>query len=420
MQNSDFTRNRKLPFPKLIVFVLSIAAGGKSRGTDTKSGEFFRNARSSGLWPDAEAVHRSGVSKARKKVPWRVFRDILGNAVSLTYELWPEYPKYLWHGMSVFAIDGSKYDLPATDDIRQEFDPDSGLGNKGKGHYPQCLVSTLYDVFRRLPVARTVVGTNGSEREEVKNLLPFAPSGSILLFDRGYPSYELLLYLENNHEGHYIFRSPSACTFPAAEAFIESGREEDVILIAPSKKYSEKISPAERKKAEPVKVRIIRLVSPDGTESVLLTNLYDKEEFPGSEITALYFRRREVEGYYRDEKTVAETEKFHSQTVNGILQELFAIMIMSVISRTLMVLSSELSGRGAYEFQFKNAVMTLASEAAVLVPDDPEKAAEIFNEILSEIARVKYYRPKIPRPSQPRVCKKPLNKRGDKKLKRIK
>ncbi|MCP4110660.1 MAG: hypothetical protein GY749_34910 [Desulfobacteraceae bacterium] len=34
LQNSDFTRNRKLPFPKLIVFVLSIAAGGKSRGTE--------------------------------------------------------------------------------------------------------------------------------------------------------------------------------------------------------------------------------------------------------------------------------------------------------------------------------------------------------------------------------------------------
>jgi len=214
-----------------------------------------------------------------------------------------------------------------------------------------------------------------------------------------------------------IIGPPATCTFPSVEVFIKSGREEDVILTAPSKKYLEKLSPAERKKAKPVKVRI---VSPDGTESVLLTNLSDKNEFPAGEIIALYFRRWEVEGYCRDEKTVSEVEKFHSQTANGILQELFALMIMSVISRTLMILSSELSCQRAYEPQFKNAVMTLASEAAVLVPDNPEKATEIFNDILSEIARVKYYRPKIPRPSQPRVCKRPLNKWGDNKLKKIK
>jgi hypothetical protein len=62
--------------------------------------------------------------------------------------------------MSVYATDGSKYNLPATGNIREKFDPDSGLQNKGKGHYPQCLVSTHYDVFRRLAIARTVVGEN--------------------------------------------------------------------------------------------------------------------------------------------------------------------------------------------------------------------------------------------------------------------
>ncbi len=76
-------------------------------------------------------------------------------------------------------------------------------------------------------------------------------------------------------------------------------------------------------------------------------------------------------------------------------------MIMSVISRTLMVLSSQLFFSGKKELQFKNAVLTLASEAAFLVPDDPQKAITIFKEILEEIARVKYYRPKKPRSSQP-------------------
>jgi hypothetical protein len=83
---------------------------------------------------------------------------------------------------------------------------------------------------------------------------------------------------------------------------------------------------------------------------------------------------------------------------------------MSVIARTLMVVTSEVHDSSKVEFQFKNAIMTLASEAAVLAPDAPEKAIEIFSEILLAISRVKYYRPKSPRASQPRVTKSPPNK----------
>ncbi len=101
----------------------------------------------------------------------------------------------------MFAIDGSKYHLPASNALRLAFDPDSGLDHPGQGHYPQCLVSTAYDVFRRLPVARTVQPmAHANEREEVKTLLPHVPSGGVLLLDRGYPSYELIAYLQR----HYV------------------------------------------------------------------------------------------------------------------------------------------------------------------------------------------------------------------------
>jgi hypothetical protein len=46
----------------------------------------------------------------------------------------------------------------------------------------------------------------------------------------------------------------------------------------------------------------------------------------------------------RDEKVVLEIEKFHGKSYNGILQELLAAMIMSVIARTLMVISQMLDG----------------------------------------------------------------------------
>jgi hypothetical protein len=83
---------------------------------------------------------------------------------------------------------------------------------------------------------------------------------------------------------------------------------------------------------------------------------------------------------------------------------------MSVIARTRMVVTSRVHGPRGAQFQFKNATMILATEAAILVPYDPDRAVEIFSEILRAISRVKYYRPKSPRPAQPRVTKRAPNK----------
>lgn len=245
---TDFIRKSKLTFPKTVVFTLHAVANGKSKGIDIKSGEFFKNARRSNLWSDVEAVHRSTITKAREKIHWRCFESIFYQSVDLAYELWPKSDDFLWHGMSVYAIDGSKDNLPASYEIREEFDPDSGLENIGKGHYPQCLVSTVYDIFRRIPVARTVVGIKeANEREEVKKLIPYILTGNVLLFDRGYPGYELIEYLNKNYQGYYIFRCPAFSTFPAVEQFIKSNKEEDIIWIDPTNNYKRKLTAKEKK-----------------------------------------------------------------------------------------------------------------------------------------------------------------------------
>jgi hypothetical protein len=377
---------------------------------DIKSGDFFPTARRSGLWPDAEDVHRSALTHARKKVSWTIFRDIFVNSVKLAYSLFPRNSAYVWHGMSVIAVDGSKYNLPATEEIRAEFDPQSGFEHEGRGHYPQCLVTTAYDVFRRLPVARSVVGIHGSEREEAQALLPLVPSRCVLLFDRGYPSFDLIAYLREHHKGYFLFRCPAESTFPAVEAFVRSGRHEAYIALTPSNRYVQGLSAKQRKKARGIQLRVVRLVSPEGKVSVLLTSMLNQSRFERKEIIELYFRRWAVEDHYRSEKVVLEIEKFHGKTPNSIRQELFAVVIMSVIARTLMVITSQVHGPQRADYQFKNAIMTLASEAAVLVPDDPQMAVKIFLEILKAIARVRYYRSKGARPAEPRVTKRPLNK----------
>jgi hypothetical protein len=365
---------------------------------DGKSGAFFRHARRSGLWPAAEAVHRSAVTKARAKWPWAAFAQLHQEAVRLAYDLWPDAEADTWQGLSVFAIDGSKYRLPASQALREAFDPDSGLDHPGMGHYPECLVSTVYDVFRRLPMARRVRPiAKANEREELKALLPQIPPGGVLLLDRGYPSYALIDFLNQHYQGSWLFRCPAQSTFPAVEAFVRSGCTEAMITL-------------ESAATPRLSVRAIRLVSPVGTASVVLTHLMEAAGCSADAVSALYFRRWAVETHYRDEKTSLDIETFHSQTENGIRQALLAMLIMAVSTRLLMRLATDPEPPSRAEPQFKQALISLAQEAAVLTPHCPQLALVIFSELLHEMARVLYYRPKVPRPSQPRVCKKPVNK----------
>ena len=127
-----------------------------------------------------------------------------------------------------------------------------------------------------------------------------------------------------------------------------------MIHINPSGDFLKKADKKNKSEAQPIKSRVIKPISPDGTVSALLTDLHDLNKFSAKPITELYFRRWEVENHYRDEKIFLEIEKFHTGTVNGILQALFAVFTMTVISKTLM----RLSALGNAEPQFKNAVMT--------------------------------------------------------------
>jgi hypothetical protein len=410
---ADFSRNRKLSFPKLVTFLLSVTASGKCKGIDSKSGEFFKNARRSGLWPDAAAIHRSAFTKARRKVSWKVFRNIFKDAIRLAYSLWPKCPGYNWENMSVFAFDGSIYTLPGSREIRREFTP--APGPHETGYYPQCLVTTAFDVFRRFPVARTITAKHGSERKEALKLLPHIPQGNLLLFDRGYPSFDFLNQLLLHYSGYFLLRTPARFSFKEIETFVKSGKTEEVINILPPAYYLSKFPHVAREKIKPLQLRVLRLESHNKSISVLLTNLLDRDRFTSASVRQIYFKRWELESYYRDEKVYLDIDTFHSRTVNGILQELYAAAIMSVISRTLILLSSLLGRRKRRasrheEPQFKHAVMTLAAEAAVLAPDNRESATRVFRELLVEIRRVLYYRPKTPRPFMVRVSKKPVGK----------
>ncbi|MDP1666053.1 MAG: hypothetical protein Q8L79_13115 [Methylobacter sp.] len=84
------------------------ASGSHHEGVDIKLSGFFNLSRRGGLWPEAQTPHRSALTKARSKVSWETFAELLRKAVDLAYQAFPQRDEYTWRGLSVFAFDGSK------------------------------------------------------------------------------------------------------------------------------------------------------------------------------------------------------------------------------------------------------------------------------------------------------------------------
>lgn len=420
LKKNAFSRERSLPLKKLLSFTLSAASAHKNSSIATRLNEFFSTTNTFGLWKNNSVCSSSAVSKARQKIHWNAFHDMFLNAVSLAKHTISD-KNHLWHDMQVIAIDGSKYTLPHTKDIVEEFDPNAGLQNSGKGHYPQCIVLTAYDALAEIPLSSQLMPVHTSERSIAMALIPSLPKGAVLLHDRGFPSFKYQYFLHNNYDGHYLMRcKASHLTFSAVSEFIKSGKSQDIITIVPSACVLKELS-EDQHPISPVIVRALRVQNPvDKTISVLLTTLLDFNEYSYEELVDLYFKRWPIEVHFRNEKCTFEIEKFHTRSINGIKQEFFAVATVTVIARILTHIEFiEKHNHKSSMPQFKNAVICFAMYAAVLVPDEPLQALKVFDLLLENIKRVRYYKHKTKRKGFPRVSKKAPNKWCQKRMIKI-
>ena len=407
----DFSRNRKLTLSSVFTFILSISSSGGNKGLAIKISEFFRNAERSNLIDGVNSINKSSIIKARNKIPWQEFEFSLDRAVEVAYENFPKSKKYQWKDLSVYAVDGSKYTLPSSDILREEFDPNSGFDKKkrGKGHYPQCLVSTIYDVFRRIPIARSIAPTHTSERDEFLKLLHKIPSNGLFVFDRGYPSYEMFYQLNHKYQGYWLFRSPTSQTFTEVKKFLQSGENDGIIYLNPGSSFRKKYNTSIEEN-EVIKLRIIVSTNLNGDKTVFLTNMFDEIVFKTEDLCDLYYKRWEVEVNYRNEKESLDIDYFHSKNPNGIKQELYAVAIMTIFTRLTAAISTNEEDIFYKEPQFKNAILTFANDTVIFISKNIKRAVNIFKQLIESIKKIKYYKPKKKRKEYSRISKRAFNK----------
>jgi hypothetical protein len=355
----------------LISLLVYMAADGGRRGYQHLLDAFWDEAKAYQVpMPIDQPVSTAAFCNARKKLGSAAVRQLLRDT-SDTFD-GAHGLQHRFYGRRVLAVDGCKVPVQRSPELWDEF------GGHYDGYVPQILVSVLFDVIAKMPVDATIAPYASDERVQLGHLLASTRDGDILVLDRGYPSYDVIDMLIE-HGLDFVIRVPVS-GFRAVEEFVLSGRDEANIVLTPSPNNPASV-------LEPRHLRAVRRLGPDGEPQVFLTTL-PRTPFRHADICDLYQRRWQIELFYRLEKSdYVGHRQFHAKYPDGVRQEVFAFLLFTAISRTLMAAASEATKAPYERLSQKAAILATARSLTVLLLEtEPARARQILKAVLSRIA----------------------------------
>jgi len=281
---TDFTRERKLPFAKLCLFLMGMVheclAVAFRRYTE-KTGEDIK-------------VTEQSLSEARNKIRWEAFEELSEKVGKFGYE--GEYER--WKGYRLWGIDGTKLSLPNYPKLGEVFGEEKGS--------PMARGSILYDLLNYTVLDGQIVGLDVDERILAKRHLGalterLGASNELVILDRGYPSEDMIDFFEET-DLYYLMRVRNKFNIDvdnqkAKDGYVQIGRN---------------------------RVRVVKVTLNTGETETLLTNLTENFNFK-----ELYFKRWGVEKQYDVLKNTLEIENFSGRTETAIRQDFYIHIIVS-------------------------------------------------------------------------------------------
>jgi len=296
----DFSRNKKMPFVQLVMFMLNMIKSTIQNALDN----YFEGTKQCDVF-----MKQQSFSEARQKIKWQAFRDLFKAIVNLIYTGYYE----TWHGYRVSAIDGSKTQIPDDQYLREYF---GTMGNTNAAATGQA--SALYDVLNNVLIDVQLEPLKIDERtlalrhiDELCNLPSFGKE--LLLGDRGYASF-LMFETMKDRSISFVFRVKRG--FNKSIDQLEAG---DHIVWLRKQGHQD------------IQVRVLKFYLPSGELETLITDIMDKRMGINA-FKKLYFKRWPIETKYDEIKNKLEVENFSGRTLNAIMQDFFITMYMSNIA----------------------------------------------------------------------------------------
>lgn len=294
----DFSRNRKMGFKETLLFMMNMV----KKSLQVELIKFFDE-----ILDKTEIMSKQAYSEARSKIKPEAFIELNDKIVDGLYAEVEDIK--LWKGYRLCAIDGTVLEIPNTKVLREEF----GVSKNQSGEVARAQGACIYDVLNKVIIKSKIDGYRTGERDMAKNMIEQMNTNrkysDIIIFDRGYPSAEMVSFL---YEKKIDFLMRVKKSF--SNQIIKATKDDQVINMT----YNGKDYP----------VRVIRIKISNETEEVLISSLLDIE-ITTQVFKELYFLRWNIETKYDDLKNKLQIENFTGATKTAIEQDFYASMFLS-------------------------------------------------------------------------------------------
>jgi len=373
-----------------LIFRLVFSKNTQSYGTTIT--EFWHNChRLKFPLPQKKAISASAFTEARKKLNEAIFIELNQRIIQTS----PESTTGRWLGHRLFAVDGSKINLP------RELIKAGYLTPQANSYYPQGLLSCCYQLKSKIPYDFDLV-SHGNERKCALSHLQTLLPNDVCVYDRGYFSYAALS--QHIQAGvHPVFRMKKN-SGKAIDAFIDSDETDATITLMPSKARQREIKKEfPEMNFVPLKIRLIKYVMASNNYCIG-TTLMD-EQYTADKLKDVYHARWGVEELYKISKRLVEVDDFHGRSERGVKQELFAHFVLITLSRLCANASEDLLAgllnlpsdenpetESSIQVNFKNTLTTVARQLEEILYAPSHYINQVMADLVHSISR--YYHKK--------------------------
>lgn len=352
---TDFIRQRKLPFPTLVFFLMNLVKGSYQDELDHFFKAIFR------LDVAKRIVSKAALTKSRMKLKYEAFIALNDDLINYFYK---NFKPLKWNGFTLLAIDGTTVQLPRIESITNHF---GAWHPRQGGKCPMARVSQMFDPLNQMTVDAIIEPKSTGERELAAfHFLKLMPNDLILL-DRGYPAYWLFNLI--------ISRGADFCArvqrkrWKIIRQFYNSGKHEKIIsLSAPpsSVKHCKKMG----LDLKPLVLRLIRVELDTGEAEILITSLKDQQTHLRDQFAELYHLRWPVEEDYKTMKHWIEIENFSGKSVLSIYQDFHAKVFSKNLTSALVFQTQSEIDRNTrnYKYRYKKNFAQTLSKVKDVIP----------------------------------------------------
>jgi hypothetical protein len=316
MDDKDFTRNRKQSFSGTLLFMFNLL-----RKSLTVEIDIFVRHLNQRLSAGVSYFTASAFVQSRRKIDPGVFKH-LSSIIIRDFYTDDNADLRLFKGLRILAADCSIITLPFTKELKEQY---GVVRNAETLNIVQARVSALYDVVNHLALDVVLDKVHTSERELALRHMHAWQKNDLVIYDRGYPSFEFIN--EHIRMGADCLIRAKTVHSPTIVAFVASGKRSLITRLQPNQDRSFKGKNYNRRST--IQVRLLRVELPSGETEVLITTLLDSKKWPAKAFKELYFMRWGIETFYDELKNKLKIEHFSGYSDNTIQQDIFCAIFIS-------------------------------------------------------------------------------------------